>query len=720
MSLTKIIVTGAGEAMKTAWQKVNTFIDDYEAGTNAAAHNTKHQNGGADEIVVTGLSGLLADDQHVLDAEVLAVAAAKGANADITSMTGLDNDGIPYAKVYGAGNLYFPDYNEADQGLAGNGESVKAYIDAIGADSATLCFRHNSGSATTTYTFSTDETIPSNIKVVIEKGAILSIAGANTLTINGAFDAGLYQVFSGDGTVGFGDNIDEVFLEWWVINTTPGTTPMTSAFTSALATGKNVKLLDTTYATTGGHSLATTGQKIIGAGREVSIIKKLSGTNEVISTPFGTENVCIQDVTFYGNDLGGSQIIWRGHRSTLKNIYIKNQGGTDFAIHFSGMNLSTVDNITTYNCYGGFEINNLTDPSYAGGVPSYSAMYTTFSNCKLDATGAGSCLKIDGSQGQILNFVGLVIYNNLGNDLTSPAISIEGTNCSNITFLNLAGEIISNTYLVHINSIYDYNINFIGGKLTHNSYNASAIVRVAGAQGTNINGMLFGADYNTDGDAVAIQITSTSRSTTIENCSALMLYDYTFISASAAQYVVSKNNRRVRTDTYTGVGTNVWSGANYIEIDNSDMLETGIDSATNLQMRNVADRHDINCAGQITVADEGYYDLYGDGGFTSPGIDFAGFISISTGPITNGSENNAALLYIQTGYADSSSKCTPISIGSNVEVDLLNDNTAALARTTDGKLGVQVTGGNSTMRSISIWNRTGASVTLSIHVNRMI
>ena len=99
MSLTKITVTDAGEAMKTAWQKVNTFIDDYEAGTNAAAHNTKHQNGGADEISVTGLSGLLADDQHVLDAEVL---AAAGINSGITSMTGLDDGGIPLAKVDGA------------------------------------------------------------------------------------------------------------------------------------------------------------------------------------------------------------------------------------------------------------------------------------------------------------------------------------------------------------------------------------------------------------------------------------------------------------------------------------------------------------------------------------------------------------------------------------------------------------------------------------------
>ena len=40
------------------------------------AHKTRHQDAGADEISVTGLSGLLADDQHVLDSEVTAVALA--------------------------------------------------------------------------------------------------------------------------------------------------------------------------------------------------------------------------------------------------------------------------------------------------------------------------------------------------------------------------------------------------------------------------------------------------------------------------------------------------------------------------------------------------------------------------------------------------------------------------------------------------------------------
>ena len=40
------------------------------------AHKTRHQDAGADEVSVTGLSGLLADDQHVLDTEVVAAMAS--------------------------------------------------------------------------------------------------------------------------------------------------------------------------------------------------------------------------------------------------------------------------------------------------------------------------------------------------------------------------------------------------------------------------------------------------------------------------------------------------------------------------------------------------------------------------------------------------------------------------------------------------------------------
>jgi hypothetical protein len=53
---------------------------DVTGSNDPKAHATSHQNGGGDEISVAGLSGLLADDQHVLDTEV--VAAAEGIKLD--------------------------------------------------------------------------------------------------------------------------------------------------------------------------------------------------------------------------------------------------------------------------------------------------------------------------------------------------------------------------------------------------------------------------------------------------------------------------------------------------------------------------------------------------------------------------------------------------------------------------------------------------------------
>lgn len=59
-------------------------------------HAARHQDTGADEISVTGLSGTLADDQHVLDAEVTAVAVAK-ALYDAYSILIATSDDTPIA-----------------------------------------------------------------------------------------------------------------------------------------------------------------------------------------------------------------------------------------------------------------------------------------------------------------------------------------------------------------------------------------------------------------------------------------------------------------------------------------------------------------------------------------------------------------------------------------------------------------------------------------------
>ena len=58
------------------------------------------------------------------------------------------------------------------------------------------------------------------------------------LTINGSFDAGLYQVFSGDGSVTFGDgSVEKVYAEWWGADPT-GSSDSTTAIETAIKTGK--------------------------------------------------------------------------------------------------------------------------------------------------------------------------------------------------------------------------------------------------------------------------------------------------------------------------------------------------------------------------------------------------------------------------------------------------------------------------------------------------
>lgn len=62
---------------------MTVYLNGVPVAVAPAAHKASHQDGGDDEVSVTALSGLLADDQHVLDAE--AVAACEAAGLDLAS-----------------------------------------------------------------------------------------------------------------------------------------------------------------------------------------------------------------------------------------------------------------------------------------------------------------------------------------------------------------------------------------------------------------------------------------------------------------------------------------------------------------------------------------------------------------------------------------------------------------------------------------------------------
>jgi len=66
-------ITGLGDPAAAQDAVTKAALEAY---ASDLAHAARHQNGGADEVNVGGLSGLLADDQHVLDAEVVAAIEA--------------------------------------------------------------------------------------------------------------------------------------------------------------------------------------------------------------------------------------------------------------------------------------------------------------------------------------------------------------------------------------------------------------------------------------------------------------------------------------------------------------------------------------------------------------------------------------------------------------------------------------------------------------------
>jgi len=61
-----------------------------------------------------------------------------------------------------------------------------------------------------------DIVFPPNISVVMVNGALLNVKEGAAVIFNGPFSAGLYQVFSADGKISFGNAaVAEVYPQWW-------------------------------------------------------------------------------------------------------------------------------------------------------------------------------------------------------------------------------------------------------------------------------------------------------------------------------------------------------------------------------------------------------------------------------------------------------------------------------------------------------------------------
>lgn len=105
--------------------------------------------------------------------------------------------------------------------------TINAALAAIDTTAGTLLLRPG------TWAVTSNVTIPANVALEVPKGAILSISTGVTLTINGPFDAGDYQVFSGTGNVVFGQGaVDKVLVAWFYSGSGDAEAPIEAALNS--------------------------------------------------------------------------------------------------------------------------------------------------------------------------------------------------------------------------------------------------------------------------------------------------------------------------------------------------------------------------------------------------------------------------------------------------------------------------------------------------------
>ncbi len=403
-------------------------------------------------------------------------------------------------------NAYYPGYSAADQGITGSGNTVKHYVDTIGTtNKATIYLRHNSGGANTDYTFSTAETITSNITLAFEPGARLAIATGITVTIQGDVDSGLNQIFSLTGT-GAVASLKTSRPEWFGDNAVPGTTNMTAiiiAASSSLATNGTMELSPTTYYinTAAGMVVSKAGIKVRGNGAAFT-----TGTtvgNAPTLTFSGADSV-IENLKVTGDDTGWvhtddlstelrRNIQVSGARSKVNNV--------EAAEGIVGIDTTGVD-IEVYGCYvhhTTVKSGYATDTNYCAGIMATGNRTKVHHN------------RVVGYGQNVLagdDIVGLIVHDNSLEDADDNGIYVSsGTYCNvhhnRVTGFDSSGIKVRGSY-----HVVDSNL------ITSAAGGAAAGVAVTGngaptgnyngygtiVSGNRINGTYFGA-----GIATAVQ-----------------------------------------------------------------------------------------------------------------------------------------------------------------------------------------------------------------------
>ncbi len=292
--------------------------------------------------------------------------------------------------------------------------SINAAVTAIGSTPTTLIVSN-------VQTLIASLTIPSTLTLKITHGGSIVKASTYTLTINGNFEVGLYQVFSGfsKGNVTFASGtISEVHPEWWGL--TDYGASITQAIFSIKSVGGKVKILTSGDITTAIDATnILTGMVIEGVGSTMgSTSTVLNGKFDgVVFDCTASQNLIFRDLQVDGDATTSPKCAFllarksTGASAGWHNFYnVKNSLTSKFtvaAVYSYGSEVNNYYGCMFCNCYAGAKTMLFTNNNISSLTSTYQTIQTVTSSSAVTYIFGGQYYNMGGSGSDLFYFEGI-------------------------------------------------------------------------------------------------------------------------------------------------------------------------------------------------------------------------------------------------------------------------------------------------------------------------
>jgi len=292
------------------------------------------------------------------------------------------------------------------------GTDISDAITGIGANNATLIID-------SPITVDSSSTIPANISLRIDRPGFLTIATGETLTINGAFAAGLYQVFVGGGTVA---GLKEAYPEWFgaIGNDSDNDTAALVKLFLSVESGLIKLTPGKKYVVGGDDSYNYYNQIYVGGKRNLTIdgvgasIRLTEQTRRTFQFT-DCENVTVKNMTTYGRKLEVASIsepetIYYMGATADENKYISFD---NIISYYNSANIFYIGSVADGGLQSHISIKNVRMIDGHSAMLSYGVQFLTIDNwdighADLDIAGGGAAdididLQADAVHGDVKN-----------------------------------------------------------------------------------------------------------------------------------------------------------------------------------------------------------------------------------------------------------------------------------------------------------------------------